>query len=259
MKTTILAGVIGLGVMPLISAAADNTAREEVKAAFAKLDAGMSYRMKMSPVMKSSSQQMGGSIQPFVREVSRSGVSRTVMDMSAQDISIHLQNVIKGDRIAVRIDSDALNPQADQMKRMMAQMMVGMLSNMGEALASGAFSGPYGALSLASSLMAAMTLGRMTTAVEQLPVGEWKCRKTTGKPVDPSTVEITALGRGKINGNPTLEYELKASSGSQHLYVSQESGLPLRVEVANASGAPSMIIEYQDYGAPIRIETPACL
>jgi hypothetical protein len=96
----------------------------------------------------------------------------------------------------------------------------------------------------------------------------WQCRDVPqGGPGAQSTTQLTdfhPIGDQNVNGAMADGYEFysydnQKTQGTVHLFVAKDTGLPLRIELADPGGAGGIQMNYGPLTGPANIEVPACM
>ena len=96
----------------------------------------------------------------------------------------------------------------------------------------------------------------------------WQCRDVPqGGQGAQSTTQLTdfhPIGDQNVNGAMADGYEFysydnQKTQGTVHLFVAKDTGLPLRIELADPNGAGGIQMNYGPLTGPANIEIPACM
>jgi hypothetical protein len=137
-------------------------------------------------------------------------------------------------------------------------------------IARAAAEGPMGAIG------AGMTAAGVAMAHAEVPkmlekerdMFSWQCRDVPqGGPGAQSTTQLTdfhPIGDQNVNGAMADGYEFysydnQKTQGTVHLFVAKDTGLPLRIELVDPSGAGGVQMNYGPLTGPANIEIPACM
>jgi hypothetical protein len=137
-------------------------------------------------------------------------------------------------------------------------------------VARAAAEGPMGAIG------AGMTAAGVAMAHAEVPkmlkkerdMFSWQCRDVPqGGPGAESTTQLTdfhPIGDQNVNGATAdgyefYSYENQKTQGTVHLFVAKDTGLPLRIELVDPSGAGGVQMNYGPLTGPANIEIPACM
>jgi hypothetical protein len=137
-------------------------------------------------------------------------------------------------------------------------------------VARAAAEGPMGAIG------AGMTAAGVAMAHAEVPkmlkkerdMFSWQCRDVPqGGPGAESTTQLTdfhPIGDQNVNGAIADGYEFysydnQKTQGTVHLFVARDTGLPLRLELADPGGAGGIQMNYRPLTGSVNIEVPACM
>lgn len=137
-------------------------------------------------------------------------------------------------------------------------------------VARAAAEGPMGAIG------AGMTAAGVAMAHAEVPkmlkkerdMFSWQCRDVPqGGPGAESTTQLTGfhpIGDQNVNGAIADGYEFysydnQKTQGTVHLFVARDTGLPLRLELADPGGAGGIQMNYGPLTGSVNIEVPACM
>ena len=137
-------------------------------------------------------------------------------------------------------------------------------------VARAAAEGPMGAIG------AGMTAAGVAMAHAEVPkmlkkerdMFSWQCRDVPqGGPGAESTTQLTdfhPIGDQNVNGAIADGYEFysydnQKTQGTVHLFVARDTGLPLRLELADPGGAGGIQMNYGPLTGSVNIEVPACM
>ncbi len=138
-------------------------------------------------------------------------------------------------------------------------------------IARAAAEGPMGAIG------AGMTAAGVAMAHAEAPkmlkkerdMFSWQCRDvppsdTSGNQPNPNLTDLHPIGDQNVNGTMADGYEFydhenEKTQGTVHLFVAKDSGLPLRIELADPSGAGGIQMNYGPLIGQPNIEIPACM
>jgi hypothetical protein len=137
-------------------------------------------------------------------------------------------------------------------------------------VARAAAEGPMGAIG------AGMTAAGVAMAHAEVPkmlkkerdMFSWQCRDVPqGGPGAESTTQLTdfhPIGDQNLNGAIADGYEFysydnQKTQGTLHLFVARDTGLPLRLELADPGGAGGIQMNYGPLTGSVNIEVPACM
>ena len=137
-------------------------------------------------------------------------------------------------------------------------------------IARAAAEGPMGAIGAASTAASvAMAHAEASKMLKmQRDMFSWQCRDVPqGGPGAQSTTQLTdfhSIGDQNVNGATADGYEFysydnQKTQGTVHLFVAKDTGLPLRIELADAGGAGGIQMNYGPLSGPANIEIPACM
>ncbi|MGH9551402.1 MAG: hypothetical protein ACRD3W_18600, partial [Terriglobales bacterium] len=97
----------------------------------------------------------------------------------------------------------------------------------------------------------------------------WQCRDVpqsdaSGSQPNPNLTDLHSIGDQNVNGTPADGYEFydhenEKTQGTVHLFVAKDTGLPLRIEMVDPSGAGGIQMNYGALTGPANIEIPACM
>ncbi len=139
------------------------------------------------------------------------------------------------------------------------------------SIARAAAEGPMGAIG------AGMTAAGVAMAHAEAPkmlkkerdMFSWQCRDvpqsdTSGSKANPNLTDLHSIGDQNVNGAMADGYEFydhenEKTQGTVHLFVAKDTGLPLRIEMVDPSGAGGIQMNYGPLTGPANIEVPACM
>ncbi len=139
------------------------------------------------------------------------------------------------------------------------------------SIARAAAEGPMGAIGAAS------TAASVAYAHAEVPkmlkkerdMFSWQCRDVpqsdeSGSQANPNLTDLHSIGDQNVNGTMAEGYEFydhenEKTQGTVHLFVAKDTGLPLRIEMVDASGAGGIQMNYGPLTGPANIEVPACM
>jgi len=96
----------------------------------------------------------------------------------------------------------------------------------------------------------------------------WQCRDVPqGGPGAQSTTQLTdfhPIGDRNVNGARADGYEFysydnEKTQGTVHLFVSKDTGMPLRIEMSDPNSGNGIQMNYSQLTGPASIEIPACM
>ncbi len=138
-------------------------------------------------------------------------------------------------------------------------------------IARAAAEGPMGAIG------AGMTAAGIAMAHAEVPkmlkkerdMFSWHCRDVppgdaSGSQANPNLTDLHPIGDQNVNGTMADGYEFydhenEKTQGTVHLFVAKDTGLPLRIEMIDPSGAGGVQMNYGPLTGPANIEIPACM
>ncbi len=139
------------------------------------------------------------------------------------------------------------------------------------SMARAAAEGPMGAIG------AGMTAAGVAMAHAEAPrmlkkerdMFSWHCRDlppsdASGSQANPNLTDLHPIGDQNVNGTMADGYEFydnenAKTQGTVHLFVAKDTGLPLRIEMVDPSGAGGIQMNYGPLTGPANIEIPACM
>jgi outer membrane lipoprotein-sorting protein len=97
----------------------------------------------------------------------------------------------------------------------------------------------------------------------------WQCRDVppsdaSSSQANPNLTDLHPIGDQNVNGTMAdgyefYDYENAKTQGTIRLFVAKDTGLPLRIEMADSSGVGGIQMNYAPLTAPANIEVPACM
>ena len=86
----------------------------------------------------------------------------------------------------------------------------------------------------------------------------------SGSQANPNLTDLHPIGDQNVNGTMADGYEFydhenEKTQGTVHLFVAKDTGLPLRIEMVDPSGAGGIQMNYGPLTGPANIEVPACM
>ena len=139
------------------------------------------------------------------------------------------------------------------------------------SMARAAAEGPMGAIG------AGMTAAGVAMAHAEAPkmlkkerdMFSWQCHDVppsdaSGSQANPNLTDLHPIGDQNVNGAMADGYEFydhenAKTQGTVHLFVAKDTGLPLRIEMIDPSGAGGIQMNYGPLTGPANIEVPACM
>ncbi len=139
------------------------------------------------------------------------------------------------------------------------------------SMARAAAEGPMGAIG------AGMTAAGVAMAHAEAPrmlkkerdMFSWHCRDlppsdASGNQPNPNLTDLHPIADQNVNGAMADGYEFydhenAKTQGTVHLFVAKDTGLPLRIEMVDPSGAGGIQMNYGPLTGPANIEVPACM
>ena len=139
------------------------------------------------------------------------------------------------------------------------------------SMARAAAEGPMGAIG------AGMTAASVAMAHAEAPkmlkkereMFSWRCRDVppsdeSGSKPTTNLTDLHPIGDQNVNGTMAdgyefYDYENAKTQGTVRLFVAKDTGLPLRIEMADSSGVGGIQMNYVPLTGPANIEVPACM
>lgn len=282
---TMIACCISALLLPAVAVA--TSPKEELDAAYTKLEALDGYRERISFKLEGLDEMGGGASDedaagmggfdmsamtaPFkkgmVREVAKGGHSRMTFSMpnpSPAGKEITIEMIDFGDRYATRYDDPVMRGAGKAATLSVnARMAADNAMNMMRGAPTAAVN-PFGMMDNAIGMgVAGAGMAAAASGKGQGDIGKWVCRKDEPVRDRSANARVEALPDGAVGGKNVRRYRVVAppdeKEASLHIVsVDKESGLPLRVEVLDEDGDVFTTIDHSDFGAPIKVEFPAC-
>jgi hypothetical protein len=246
---------------------------------FARLQTQPGYRMAMTmqtsdPRMTQMAQNIFSPGELLVQGNTRQYVMHYKMpatDVPGTVDDWEIRAVVQNGRAARLITSAAVPRLLKESEAKAAHDLAELDRMAATTIARAAAEGPMGAIG------AGMTAAGVALAHVEAPkmlkkerdMFSWQCRDLpqSGGPGGQSTSQLTDLhpiGDQNVNGSMADGYEFysydnQKTQGTVHLFVAKDTGLPLRIEMADSSGAGGIQMNYSQLSSPVQIEVPTCL
>jgi len=248
-------------------------------ASFTRLKTQPGYHMVMS--MQTSDPQMAAMAQSIFSpgELVAEGNTRQYTmhyKMQAMDVpgtvdDWEIRAVVQNGRAARLITSAAVPRLLKESEEKAAHDLAELDRMAATSIARAAAEGPMGALGAASTAasvaMAHVEAPKMLK--KERDMFSWQCRDvpqsdTSGSQPNPKLTDLHPIGDQNVNGAMADGYEFydhenEKTQGTVHLFVAKDTGLPLRIEMMDASGAGGIQMNYGPLTGPANIEIPACM
>jgi hypothetical protein len=139
------------------------------------------------------------------------------------------------------------------------------------AIAHAAANGPMGAIGagMTAAQTALMHVEVPKMLKKQREMFSWKCSDApqSGGPGGQSTTQLTDLhpiGDQSVNatmadGYEFYSYDNEKTQGTVHLFVSKDTGMPLRIEMSDPNSGNGIQMNYSQLTGLASIEIPACM
>jgi hypothetical protein len=181
-----------------------------------------------------------------------------------------IRAVVQNGRAARLITSAAVPRLLKESEEKAAHDLAELDRMAANTIARAAAEGPMGAIG------AGMTAASVAMAHAEVPkmlkmqrdIFSWQCRDVPqGGPGAQSTTQLTdfhPIGAQNVNGAMADGYEFysydnQKTQGTVHLFVAKDTGLPLRIELADPGGAGGIQMNYGPLIGQPNIEIPACM
>lgn len=246
---------------------------------FTRLKSQPGYHMVMS--METSDPQMAAMAQSIFTpgELVVEGNTRQYTmhyKMPATDVpgtvdDWEIRAVVQNGRAASLITSAAVPRLLKESEEKAAHDLAELDRMAATSIARAAAEGPMGAIG------AGMTAAGVAMAHVEAPkmlkkerdMFSWHCRNVppsdaSGSQANPNLTDLHEMGDQNVNGAMADGYEFydhenEKTQGTVHLFVAKDTGLPLRIEMVDASGAGGIQMNYGPLTGPANIEIPACM
>jgi len=183
-----------------------------------------------------------------------------------------IRAIVQNGRAASLITSPAV-PRLLQLSEKRAAQQMAQLDRMAaNAIARAAASGPMGALGagMTAAQVAFMHVEVPRMLKKQKEMFSWKCRDAphSGASGEATTqlTDLRSIGEQNLDGRMADGYEFYAydndkTQGAVHLFVTRDTGLPLRMEMGDPTvgGIQMNYSELTELTTPVNIEIPACM
>jgi len=246
-------------------------------ASFTRLKTQPGYRMVMT--MQTSDPQMAAMAQSIFSPQEMLVVGNTRQytmhyKMAATDVpgtvdDWEIRAVVQNGRAARLITSAAVPRLLKESEEKAAHDLAELDRMAATTIARAAAEGPMGAIG------AGMTAAGVALAHVEAPkmlkkerdMFSWQCRDVPqGGPGAQSTTQLTdfhPIGDQNVNGAVADGYEFysydnQKTQGTVHLFVAKDTGLPLRIEMADPNSG-GIQMNYSELTSPVNIEIPACM
>jgi len=245
---------------------------------FARLKTQPGYHMVMT--MQTNDPKMAAMAQSIFRPQEMLVVGNTRQytmhyKMPATDVpgtvdDWEIRAVVQNGRAARLITSAAVPRLLKESEEKAAHDLAELDRMAATTVARAAAEGPMGAIG------AGMTAAGVAMAHAEVPkmlkkerdMFSWQCRDVPqGGPGAESTTQLTGfhpIGDQNVNGAIADGYEFysydnQKTQGTVHLFVARDTGLPLRLELADPGGAGGIQMNYGPLTGSVSIEVPACM
>lgn len=246
---------------------------------FTRLKTQPGYHMVMS--MESSDPRMAAMAQSIFSpgELVVEGNTRQYTmhyKMQATDVpgtvdDWEIRAVVQNGRAARLITSAAVPRLLKESEEKAAHDLAQLDRMAATSIARAAAEGPMGAIGAASTAasvaMAHVEAPKMLK--KERDMFSWQCRDVppsdaSGSQPNPNLTDLHPIGDQNVNGAMADGYEFydrenEKTQGTVHLFVAKDTGLPLRIEMVDASGAGGIQMNYGPLTGPANIEIPACM
>jgi hypothetical protein len=246
---------------------------------FTRLKTLPGYRMAM--IMQTSDPQMAAMVQRIFTQpelVVEGNTRQYTMHykMPATDVpgtvdEWEIRAVVQNGRAARLITSAAVPRLLKESEEKAAHDLAELDRMAASAIAHAAAEGPMGAIGAATTAASvAMTHVEVPKMLKrQRDMFSWQCRDLAQSdgPGGKSTTQLTdfhPIGDQNVNGAMADGYEFysydnQKTQGTVHLFVAKDTGIPLRIELSDSSGAGGIQMNYSQLTGPANIEIPACM
>ena len=182
-----------------------------------------------------------------------------------------IRSVVQNGRGASLITSAAVPRLLKEAEAKAARDLAELDRMAATSIARAAAEGPMGAIG------AGMTAAGVAMAHAEAPkmlkkerdMFSWQCRDvppsdSSGSQPNPHLTDMHPIGDQDVNGAMADGYEFydhenEKTQGTVHLFVAKDTGLPLRIEMVDASGVGGIQMNYGPLTGPANIEIPACM
>ncbi len=182
-----------------------------------------------------------------------------------------IRAVVQNGRAARLITSAAVPRLLKEAEEKAARDLAELDRMAATSIARAAAEGPMGAIG------AGMTAAGVAMAHAEAPkmlkkerdMFSWQCRDvppsdSSGSQPNPHLTDLHPIGDQDVNGAMADGYEFydhenEKTQGTVHLFVAKDTGLPLRIEMVDASGVGGIQMNYGPLTGPAKIEVPACM
>ena len=182
-----------------------------------------------------------------------------------------IRSVVQNGRGASLITSAAVPRLLKESAARAAQQLAELDRMAATSMARAAAEGPMGAIG------AGMTAAAVAMAHVEVPralkkekeMFSWQCRDVppsdaSSSQANPNLTDLHPIGDQNVNGTMAdgyefYDYENAKTQGTIRLFVAKDTGLPLRIEMADSSGVGGIQMNYAPLTAPANIEVPACM
>ena len=182
-----------------------------------------------------------------------------------------IRSVVQNGRGASLITSAAVPRLLKEAEAKAARDLAELDRMAATSMARAAAEGPMGAIG------AGMTAAGVAMAHAEAPkmlkkerdMFSWRCRDVpqsdeSGSQANPNLTDLHPIGEQNVNGTMADAYEFydhenEKTQGTVHLFVAKDTGLPLRIEMVDPSGAGGIQMNYGPLTGPANIEVPACM
>jgi hypothetical protein len=207
----------------------------------------------------------------------KGGVHQTTMHMKMPAMDLpgtiddwEIRAVVQNGHGARLITSSAVPRLLKQNEQRLAMQMAMLDKQAATAVAQAAASGPLGWVSAATAAAGAAASNVMMARElkQEKEFFSWQCMGKLGGGLQTgerknSLTDMRLIGDQAVEGKPATAYEFYVRDGDKfqgpiRLLVAKDTGLPLRIEMADPQGRGSMHMDYS-YDKIADIEIPACM
>ncbi|MGC2184718.1 MAG: hypothetical protein WA637_15685 [Terriglobales bacterium] len=182
-----------------------------------------------------------------------------------------IRSVVQNGRGASLITSAAvprlLKLSAENAARQLADLDRMAATSMARAAAEGPMGAIGAGMTAASVAMAHVEVPRMLKKEREM--FSWRCRDVprsdeSGSHPNTNLTDLHSIGEQNVSGTMAdgyefYDYENAKTQGTIRLFVAKDTGLPLRIEMADSSGVGGIQMNYVPLTDPANIEIPACM
>jgi len=246
---------------------------------FARLETHPAYRMVMTmqtsdPRMAQLAQNTFSPAELIAQGNTRQYVMHYKMPATDQPGTVddwEIRAVVQNGRAARLITSPAVPRLLKLSEERAAQQMTELDRMAANSIAHAAANGPMGAsgAGMTAAQTALMHVEVPKMLKKQREMFSWKCSDApqSGGPGGQSTTQLTDLhpvGDQSVNatmadGYEFYSYDNEKTQGTVHLFVSKDTGMPLRIEMSDPNSGNGIQMNYSQLTGPASIEIPACM